>query len=162
MDGAVKTPELVKINKLDAIKWIPNIDLGFAICNSIKVVKKNGKINYTKIANFKIEAKNIYAHLANDIATKILIQLQFAGCARALNPINMARNPESCKKHLDVILEKLVATKHFTLSIGDECKQEYGLFLSTIVKEEKSNFQKFYSGNTRRDVFFMTYLQDNV
>ena len=59
-----------------------------------------------------------------------------AKCARACNPINMGQNLESCKRPFDVILEKLVATKHFTLSVGNECKEQYALFLSTSVKDE--------------------------
>ena len=75
----------------------------------MKVLKKNCKINNKKIADFKKIARNFYSHLANYIATKTPIQSQFARCARALNMINMAQNPESCKKILDLILEKLVA-----------------------------------------------------
>ena len=56
-------------------------------------------------------------------------------CTGALNLINMAQDPESCKKLLDMILEKLVSTKHS--SVGDKCKQEYALFLCTTVEDAK-------------------------
>ena len=71
----------------------------------------------------------------------------------------MTQNPKFCKKLFDVILEKLVATKHFTLLVGDESKQEYVLFLSTAVKGYKSSFQRFDIDNTRLDVFFMTFFK---
>ena len=70
----------------------------------------------------------------------------------------MAQNTESCKKLFDVIIEKLVATP----SVGDKCKQECALFLFTSVKDDKSSFQRFDIDTTSLDVFFMTYLQDNV
>ena len=148
MDGAVKTQDLIKIDMLDATKQKSNVDLGFLICNNIKVLKKNVKINNTKIANFKKQANNFYAHL--------LIQSKLVRCAKALNLINMAQNLESCKKLFYVILEKLVATKHFTSLVGGECKQKYALFLSTSVKDDKSSFQRFEIDNTRLIVFFMT------
>ena len=100
--------------------------------------------------------------LANHITTKTLVRSQFARCARALKPINMAQNPESCRRLFDVILKKLISNKHFTLSVWDECQQEYALFLSTKVKDKKSRFQRFDIDNNRLDVFFMTYLQDDV
>ena len=55
--------------------------------------------------------------LANHITTKTLVRSQFARCARALKPINMAQNPESCRRLFDVILKKLISNKHFTSSV---------------------------------------------
>ena len=47
----------------------------------------------------------------------------------------------------------VLATKHFTLLVRDQWKQEYVLFLSTIAKDGKSNIQRFDIYNTRLDVY---------
>ena len=52
MDSAVKSRGIVKIDILDVTKQKSNADLGFPIFKDIKILKKNGKINDIKIANF--------------------------------------------------------------------------------------------------------------
>ena len=47
----------------------------------------------------------------------------------------------------------VLATKHFTLLVWDQWKQEYALFLSTIAKDGKANIQRFDIYNTRLDVY---------
>ena len=73
----------------------------------------------------------------------------------------MAQSPESCKKLFNIVLEKLVATKHFTSSIANEAKQQFSLFLSTTVKDDKQTFLKFDIDNTKLDVFLLSYLKDD-
>ena len=135
--------------------------LVFRSVTTSKYAKRMVRKTTQKSQISKKMTNNFYTHLANHITIKTPIQPQFARCARALNPINTAQIPDSCKKLIAVILEKLVTTKHFISTVG-ECKQEYPFFSSTTVEDDKTSFQRFDIDSTRLDVFFMTYLQDNV
>ena len=161
MSKAVKTVDVMKISMLDTTIHKPKVDLGFALRHDISVLEK-GMISDMQIARFKEDAKNIFATLANHIATKTPIQLYFARCTRSLNPIYMVEDPDACKRLFDCILAKLVSTKHFTSEFVDECKQQYSAFLQTMVKAEKSSFLNFNIDNTRLDVLLMGCTKDSV
>ena len=66
----------------------------------------------------------------------------FCLLSTVLNPINLAKIPESSEKRFHNLLQKLVDCKKITSSLADKSKQEFRK--SNIVRENKTIFQNYY------------------
>lgn len=161
LEKVTSTTKLLELYFLDKNIYRQNVDVGFAIGHVIRQLKKDGKINNASAIKFKSDARNFLATLCNHIVNKSPLQSHFARCTRALNPVNMVDTPESCKNLFDRMLQKLVEYKHIQPTIADGAKQELNVFLTFVVKENKSEFRNFDLNVSRLDVFFMRFLKDN-
>ena len=72
----------------------------------------------------------------------------------------MFEYPDSCRKLLDQVLEKLVSSKHFTVANADTTKNEYANVLQIVVKKNQSSFQDFQvDEQVDLDEFFMRHFE---
>ena len=79
----------------------------------------------------------------NHLLTKSPINSHFARYCRCLNPVYIAEYPETCKKLFDKILGKLVICKHVASTQADAAKNEYSIFLQTVVKKNLPAFRDY-------------------
>ena len=78
--------------------------------------------------------------ICKHIVKKSPLQSLFARRTRALNPICMAKKPESCKVSFDKKLQRLVEYRQVLLNIADFARQEFDCFLTRVVKAKKQTF----------------------
>ena len=156
-EDAQSTRSLMKLDVTDKSiqKVTPN--LGFGLKSDIKNLKAVKKVRDSHAHIFLLEVKKFLSSLCNHLLTKPPIQSQFACCCRSINPIFMDKYPDSCRKLLDQILEKLVSSKHFTEVNADAAKNEYANFLQTVATKNRSSFQDFRVDEVGLNEFFMGY-----
>ena len=123
-------------------------------------MKSKGKIKDDAIHKFKRESRSFLAALCKHMVEKSPLQSSFAHCTRALNPVYMAENLESCKVLFDKMLQKLVEYKQVLPNIADFAMQEFDCFLTFIVKAKKRTFCDFDFNASQLDDFFMHFLKD--
>ena len=133
-------------------KVTPN--LCFGLKSDLKNLKAAKKVTDCHAHNLLLEVKNFHSSLCNHLLTKAPIQSQIARRCRSINPIVMAKYPDSCRKLFERVLEKLVSSKHFTEANADAAKNDYANFLQTVVKKIRSSFQDFQVDEVTLDYFF--------
>ena len=116
-------------------------EVSFAIDHDLLMLKKESKVTDSKINALKVEAKKFVSTLCNHIIEKSPLNSCFACLAQSLNPINLAKIPESSEKRFHNLLQKLVDCKKITFSLADKSKQEFRK--SNIVRENKTIFQNY-------------------
>ena len=86
------------------------------------------------------------------------VKSYFARSLRIVSPNYIRECSETCEKLLDKVLSKLVSYKVITLDTADCSKSQYSIFVTTIVKENKTEFLNY----AKTDQHFGQYMMKFV
>ena len=128
------------------------VDLDFAVNHEIQLVKSSKKITDSQILKFKKEGVRFLATLCTHLVEKSPVNSFFARCLHCLSPNYIGECSETCEKLFDKVLSELVVYyKVITPDTADGSKSQYSKFVTTVVKENKSEFLNYSKTDQRLD-----------
>lgn len=133
------------------------IDVGFS---AEKLLRKLTAADVSSLQKmeFRVQCKTCLKSIAAKILEKAPIRYPIVRYVSCLDPREMAKSPDSCKKRLERLLLKLVELKRIEERDCDGIKREYNTFLIEVVAGEKSKFKEFSISKDCLDTFMYGYL----
>ena len=137
-------------------------EVGFSIDHDLRQLKREGKVTDSHENTFEKEAKQCVFTLCNHILSKSPLISYVTHATHCLNPINLAKIPDTSEKRFHNLLQKLVDGKLIASLFADKAKREFHKFVNDVVHENKVSFCNYHVKSFNLDRFYKDYLKDSI